>query len=541
MPSFLKLISCKVLPWRYRISIAADLATILELIHQGSEDNRHKLSCSDVRIDQAYRAYYKIDELNMNTETNLWEYEMLQFGLILCLIITGGSIEVDVDVEQNGLSEVDELAISKLILPGCHPLLEAIVYQCLDIPEERPRACDVASELKQLLATHCPPGICSTLSLKLDDSDEDDINDDDESKNESDLESVECTQTGTNRILPIHIQEALQEILDTTTATSISNSNDTTGEVIGIDTGMNGGTLSSSSSSSSSSSDDDDDEDCIVTTSTSINININTAAVAETETERVVDISPLVYFHEGAASPLINSPIHTKTLSRLTTTTRSTSNDGELEIYNGFQICTEVSSTGVNRSHQGSVPYSPSLRVPTLRGSHRRNESAVTAVVAAAATAVVVPTPKREMTQSSNLTLALDAQQIQKSTHVAVDTLPTVVPCLRSPKQHQYQQKRQYSQKLPVRLPEYESNDAVKHLLKVNARYQQLPVFSVVATATATATARHEECTYVEKMPISSSSLGCASLTTTLPVLACSKRERESVCVSDHNRSGNQV
>jgi hypothetical protein len=203
--SFLQLVSQDCLPWRYRVRIALDLALILELI-AGDNDSSHRvLTWQSVRIDEHWHAYYKPTIIEMERHDTP-KNNVTEYGVILALLITGGKY-----ITIGTQSSFFESSVSENILPGCHPMLEALCYQCHGY-DLQPNASQIVEELQALIDMHSA-GVCSNVSIPVDDRV--DINDSQFWAHPDDL------------TLPVSIQRELVARFDT----SRSSSNDTKNKI----------------------------------------------------------------------------------------------------------------------------------------------------------------------------------------------------------------------------------------------------------------------------------------------------------------------
>tara|TARA_B110000090_G_scaffold186802_1_gene215824 strand:+ start:246 stop:734 length:489 start_codon:yes stop_codon:yes gene_type:complete len=162
MISFLELIRIESLTWRYRVRLGWNLSSILRLLHVQIEEEKENegsavglLTYRSVYLDENYAAFFRRDRVNFRRKkdkTQNFEEDVWNLGVILSLIVTGGSsLEIIPPLAPASTEEAKELevAISKRILPGCHPLLEALVYQCLSF-ENVPTALQCAEELQMM-------------------------------------------------------------------------------------------------------------------------------------------------------------------------------------------------------------------------------------------------------------------------------------------------------------------------------------------------------------------------------------------------------
>ena len=167
MLTFLRLCQQEVIPWRFRVRLALDLATTLAVLHQSSDfcstpvrasSTQQRLDWHRVRIDDVHwRAYFRTSgKHESQTEPTKERENIFHFGIILCTLMTGGKHPASF-LNPNG-DLLNEAVIEASVLPGCPALLEALAYSCCNINvNRRPAAKHVAETLSMLLSELCAP------------------------------------------------------------------------------------------------------------------------------------------------------------------------------------------------------------------------------------------------------------------------------------------------------------------------------------------------------------------------------------------------
>jgi len=166
MLTFLWLCQQTVLPWRFRVRLALDLASTLSMLHAGQESRQQlPLDLSCVKIDTVHwRAYLSpargCAELQQQQEEQQEQEHIFQLGLMICALITGGVNPASFlkSSSSNATKCLQESALESKVLGGCPAMLEALTLLCCSaVPSVRPTAHRAAEELSQLLSELCAP------------------------------------------------------------------------------------------------------------------------------------------------------------------------------------------------------------------------------------------------------------------------------------------------------------------------------------------------------------------------------------------------
>ena len=146
-----------MLPWRFRVRLALDIASTLAMMHADSLPHQTKASLQQqlcwtcVCIDSVHwRAYirtaHKGDALlslkrpAMSVQQQEQEH-VFQLGIVLCCLISGGADPSSFLVSDKLPTSINERALQEKVLHGCPAILEALALMCCSAhSSERPSA-----------------------------------------------------------------------------------------------------------------------------------------------------------------------------------------------------------------------------------------------------------------------------------------------------------------------------------------------------------------------------------------------------------------